>query len=122
MGRDYDYLTVSCTTQTGIVCKIYGITKNDIDNNDEVSYPVQCKQNTKTLYSYMEWEMINQDGDTRQKSATPQSFDIIINGKTILSGLKSPDGSQTLSFEKFNGKKYSANGYNITFQYANHVE
>ena len=52
--------------------------QNDMDNMDEVSYPVRIEQNQKVMYAYSEWETINQDGDTREKSATPQSFDIII--------------------------------------------
>ena len=121
-GKSYEYLTVSSTDCSGIICRIYGQTKNDMDNMDEVSYPVRIEQNQKVMYAYSEWETINQDGDTREKSATPQSFDIMIKGRTILSKLNSPDGSQTLSFAKFNGKKYSVNGYNITFQYASHRE
>lgn len=39
-GRNYEYLTLSSTDCSGIICKIYGQTKNDMDNMDEVSYPV----------------------------------------------------------------------------------
>ena len=52
-----------------------------MDNMDEVSYPVRIEQNQKVMYAYSEWETINQDGDTREKSATPQSFDIMIKGR-----------------------------------------
>ena len=37
-GKSYEYLTVSSSDCSGIVCKIYGQTKNDMDNMDEVSY------------------------------------------------------------------------------------
>ena len=59
---------------------------------DEVSYPVQIEQNQKVMYAYSEWETINQDGDTREKSATPQSFDFIIDNAVVLSNVKSPSG------------------------------
>ena len=39
-GKSYEYLTVSSTDCSGIICRIYGQTKNDMDNMDEVSYPV----------------------------------------------------------------------------------
>lgn len=41
--------------------------QNDMDNMDEVSYPVRIEQNQKVMYAYSEWETINQDGDTREK-------------------------------------------------------
>lgn len=66
-GKSYEYLTVSSTDCSGIICRIYGQTKNDMDNMDEVSYPVRIEQNQKVMYAYSEWETINQDGDTREK-------------------------------------------------------
>ena len=80
--------------------------QNDMDNMDEVSYPVQIEQNQKVMYAYSEWETINQDGDTREKSATPQSFDIIIDNAVVLSNVKSPSGKQTLDFSEFMVRKY----------------
>lgn len=73
---------------------------------DEVSYPVQIEQNQKVMYAYSEWETINQDGDTREKSATPQSFDIIIDNAVVLSNVKSPSGKQTLDFSELMVRKY----------------
>ena len=121
-GKSYEYLTVSSTDCSGIVCRIYGQTKNDMDNMDEVSYPVQIEQNQKVMYAYSEWETINQDGDTREKSATPQSFDIIIDNAVVLSNVKSPSGKQTLDFSEFDGKEISGIGYKITFQFTPHWE
>ena len=121
-GRNYEYLTLSSTDCSGIICKIYGQTKNDMDNMDEVSYPVQIEPNKKVMYAYSEWETINQDGDTREKSATPQSFDIMIDNVKVLSNIKSPSGKQTLDFGEFNGKEIPGTGYNITFRFTTHWE
>ena len=121
-GKSYEYLTVSSTDCSGIICRIYGQTKNDMDNMDEVSYPVRIEQNQKVMYAYSEWETINQDGDTREKSATPQSFDIIIDNAMILSNIKSPSGKQTLDFGEFDGKEITGTGYKITFQFTSHWE
>ena len=121
-SKSYEYLTVSSTDCSGIVCRIYGQTKNDMDNMDEVSYPVQIEQNQKVMYAYSEWETINQDGDTREKSATPQSFDIIIDNAVVLSNVKSPSGKQTLDFGEFDGKEITGVGYKITFQFTSHWE
>ena len=93
-----------------------------MDNMDEVSYPVQIEQNQKVMYAYSEWETINQDGDTREKSATPQSFDIIIDNAVVLSNVKSPSGKQTLDFSEFDCKEISGIGYKITFQFTPHWE
>lgn len=93
-----------------------------MDNMDEVSYPVQIEQNQKVMYAYSEWETINQDGDTREKSATPQSFDIIIDNAVVLSNVKSPSDKQTLDFSEFDGKEISGIGYKITFQFTPHWE
>ena len=92
------------------------------NNMDEVSYPVRIEQNQKVMYAYSEWETINQDGDTREKSATPQSFDIIIDNAMILSNIKSPSGKQTLDFGEFDGKEITGTGYKITFQFTSHWE
>ena len=121
-GKSYEYLTVSSTDCSGIICRIYGQTKNDMDNMDEVSYPVRIEQNQKVMYAYSEWETINQDGDTREKSATPQSFDIIIDNAMVLSNIKSPSGKQTLDFGEFDGKEITGVGYKITFQFTSHWE
>ena len=51
-GKSYEYLTVSSTDCSGIICRIYGQTKNDMDNMDEVSYPVRIEQNQKVMYAY----------------------------------------------------------------------
>ena len=91
-----------------------------MDNMDEVSYPVQIEPNKKVMYAYSEWETINQDGDTREKSATPQSFDIMIDNVKVLSNIKSPSGKQTLDFGEFNGKEIPGTGYNITFRFTTH--
>ena len=48
--------------------------KNDMDNMDEVSYPVRIEQNQKVMYAYSEWETINQDGDTREKKCHSAVF------------------------------------------------
>ena len=77
------------------------------------------------ILSYLE-QMENpyeyQDGDTREKSATPQSFDIIIDNAMILSNIKSPSGKQTLDFGEFDGKEITGTGYKITFQFTSHWE
>jgi len=74
------------------------------------------------MYAYSEWETINQEGDTREKSATPQSLDITIDDVVVLSNIKSPSGRQTLDFSEFDGKKMSGIGYNITFRFTTHWE
>ena len=89
---------------------------------EEVSNPLQIEQKLKDMYAYSEWETINQDGDTREKSATPQSFDIIIDNAVVLSNVKSPSGKQTLDFSEFDGKEISGIGYKITFQFTPHWE
>lgn len=121
-GRSYEYLTVSSTDCSGIICKIYGQTKNDMDNMDEVGYPVRIEQNQKVMYAYLEWETVTQDGDTREKSVTPQSFDIIIDNVMVLSNIKSPSGKQSLDFGEFDGKEITGIGYRITFQFTSHWE
>ena len=121
-GKSYEYLTVSSSDCSGIICRIYGQTKNDMDNMDEVSYPVRIEQNQKVMYAYSEWETINQDGDTREKSATPQSFDIIIDNAMVLSNIKSPSGKQIFDFGEFDGKEITGVGYKITFQFTSHWE
>ena len=93
-----------------------------MDNMDEVSYPVRIEQNQKVMYAYSEWETINQDGDTREKSATPQSFDIIIDNAMVLSNIKSSSGKQILDFGEFDGKEITGVGYKITFQFTSHWE
>ena len=121
-GRSYEYLTVSSTDCSGIICKIYGQTKNDMDNMDEVGYPVRIEQNQKVMYAYLEWETVTQDGDTREKSVTPQSFDIIIDNVMVLSNIKSPSGKQSLDFGEFDGKEITGIGYRMTFQFTSHWE
>ena len=74
------------------------------------------------MYVYSEWETKNQDGEIREKSATPQSFDIIIDNAVVLSNVKSPSGKQTLDFSEFDGKEISGIGYKITFQFTPHWE
>ena len=91
-------------------------------DEDEVSYPVRIEQNQKVMYAYSEWETINQDGDTREKSATPQSFDIIIDNAMVLSNIKSPSGKQILDFGEFDGKEITGVGYKITFRFTSHWE
>ena len=73
-------------------------------------------------YAYLEWETVTQDGDTREKSATPQSFDIIIDNVVVLSNIKSPSGKQSLDFGEFDGKEITGIGYRITFQFTSHWE
>ena len=93
-----------------------------MDNMDEEIYPVQIEQHQMVMYAYSECETINQDGDTREKSATPQSFDIIIDNAVVLSNVKSPSGKQTLDFSEFDGKEISCIGYKINFQFTPHWE
>ena len=85
-----------------------------MDNMDEVGYPVRIEQNQKVMYAYLEWETVTQDGDTREKSVTPQSFDIIIDNVMVLSNIKSPSGKQSLDFGEFDGSVFwplENNGY-----------
>ena len=66
------------------------------------------------MYVYSEWETKNQDGEIREKSATPQSYDIIIDNVMVLSNIKSPSGKQTLDFGELDGKEITYAGYKIT--------
>ena len=74
------------------------------------------------MYVYSEWETKNQDGEIREKSATPQSYDIIIDNVMVLSNIKSPSGKQTLDFGELDGKEITYAGYKITFQFTSHRE
>ncbi|WP_289198062.1 hypothetical protein [Bacteroides acidifaciens] len=93
-----------------------------MDNMDEVGYPVRIEQKQKVMYGYLEWETVTQGGDTREKSVTPQSFDIIIDNVMVLSNIKSPSGKQSLDFGEFDGKEITGIGYRITFQFTSHWE
>lgn len=74
------------------------------------------------MYVYSELETKNQDGEIRENSATPQSYDIIIDNVMVLSNIKSPSGKQTLDFGELDGKEITYAGYKITFQFTSHRE
>ena len=115
-GVSGTYITFSSELGSRMKLKIYGDT--DFTPNtygwspgNEISYPLYVTQNTETMFNRHEWNSTQYDHEAAYASETPTSFDLLIDDKVILSALKSQ--TATLFLTDFNGKIYTANGYQI---------
>lgn len=113
-GHQFEYITLSSDIGNNVQLRFYGDITNNTSWAPPINYPLLVGSNTKTLYKYFEWLAMDYEGNFYELMCTPYSFDLIIEGKVVLSNLKSPT-SHTLFITDFDGKSYTTDNYEIIF-------